>query len=79
MLWADSMCLQSQALTLTAATPADGRHEDAEAKPLSPEVFCLYPSPALHTMLNCAILSCVGSRLVAGVNLATSCRPSETQ
>lgn len=24
MLWADSMCLQSQALTLTAATPADG-------------------------------------------------------
>lgn len=48
-------------------------------KAFLPEVFCLHPSPSLHTLLSCASLSCVGSRLVAGVNLATSCRPSETQ
>lgn len=65
------LCLQTQALIPTAVIPADSS-EVAEAKPLSPRCSASTPCPAVAP-------SHVGSRLAAGVNPATSCRPSETQ
>lgn len=69
MPWADCVCRPR----LRAQIPADSS-EDAEAKPLPT------PPPSPHQALSThpTTPSC-GSGLVAGVSLATSCRPSETR
>lgn len=75
MLWADSVFADR------GSNPhCCGDSEVAEAEPLSPRCSASTPlQPSTPSMLSCGSLFCVSSRLVAGVNLATSCRPSETQ
>lgn len=55
MLWADSVCLQSQALIPTAV----GTAVKLLRQSLSPLVFCLYPlQPSTPSMLSCGSVLC---------------------